>query len=301
MSADGDMLVISPVRNERSHIERVIRAVAGQTRPPDLWIVVDDGSDDGTLEILQSMEEDVPFMRVLPTSGGETLPAARDRLRLAAAPRAWNRGLRAADWRHFAFLGKLDGDIELPPDYYETLLAKFEADPQLGIACGNLLEPRGSGWKKLTIPAYHVHGALKLYRRACFEAVGGVQERQGWDMIDETHARMKGFATRSYQEPLALHHRPVASASGPLRGQARHGQSAYISHYYLLWVALRSIKVASVTRPRVLSGAAFVIGYLLAAIRRTPRVDDENYRRHVRRELRQRLTEPLKYRRRPRY
>jgi poly-beta-1,6-N-acetyl-D-glucosamine synthase len=293
------LLVISAVRNEAAHIQQVARAVAGQTRPPDAWIIVDDGSDDGTLEALQSMEAEVPFMRVLSASQGESPLTAADRLMLAATPRAWNQGLQAAgDWRRFAFIAKLDGDIELPPDYYETMLAKFEEDPLLGIAGGNLIEPHGSRWKRLTIPPYHVHGAVKLYTRACFEALGGIQERLGWDMIDETYARMKGFTTRSYREPLALHHRPSASASGPLRGQARHGQSAYISHYYLFWVALRSVKLAF-RKPRILSGVAFFAGYVLAAVRRTPRVDDRDYRRHVRRELRQRLAAPLRYRLRP--
>ena len=289
MSANGDLLIISAVRNERAHIERVVQAVARQTRPPDAWIVVDDGSDDGTLEALHSMQGDVPFMRVLSASEDGTAASTRDRLKLAAEARAWNQGLRAADWRSFAFIGKLDGDIELPPDYYETLLARFEADPRLGIACCNLLERRGSRWTRLSIPAHHVHGGIRLYTRACFEAVGGIQERPCWDMIDEAYARMKGFATRSYREPMAKHHRPSASGGGPLRGQARHGEAAYVSHYYLLWVALRSIKLAF-ARPRVLSGAAFLGGYLLAALRRTPRVDDRAYRRHVRRELRQRLT-----------
>lgn len=289
MSPDGDVLVISAVRNERPHIDRVVHAVASQTRPPDEWIVVDDGSDDGTLDVLQSMQADIPFMRVLSASEDGTSSSARDRLRLAAEARAWNQGLKATDWRRFAFIGKLDGDIELPPDYYEALLSRFEAEPRLGIACSNLLEQSGSRWRRLPIPAHHVHGGLRLYTRACFEAVGGIQERPCWDMIDEAYARMKGFATRSYREPMARHHRPSASAGGSLRGQARHGEAAYVSHYYLPWVALRSIKLAF-ARPRLLSGAAFLGGYLLAALRRTPRVDDAAYRRYVRRELRERLT-----------
>ena len=50
------------------------------------------------------------------------------------------------------------------------------------------------------VPGYHVRGALKLYSRACFEAIGGIEERLGWDTIDETYARMRGFRTQSFDD-----------------------------------------------------------------------------------------------------
>jgi poly-beta-1,6-N-acetyl-D-glucosamine synthase len=288
MSAHGRVLIVSAVRNERAHIERVVRAVARQTRPPDIWIVVDDGSDDGTLETLRSMQRGIPFMRVMEASPAKASSTSRDRLSIAAEARAWNQGLGAVDATEFAYVGKLDGDVELPPDYYEAILAKFSRDPRLGIAGGNLLERSGGRWRRLSIPPHHVNGALKLYSRACFEAIGGIQERLGWDTIDETYARMRGFATRSYTKPLALHHRPAASAGGVLRGRARHGETAYIVHYDPLWIGLRSLRVASM-RPFVILGAALLYGYVRAAARRTPRVDDRDFRRYVRRELRRRL------------
>ena len=40
------LLIVSPVRNEAAHIERIARSVAAQTRRPEHWMVVDDGSDD---------------------------------------------------------------------------------------------------------------------------------------------------------------------------------------------------------------------------------------------------------------
>jgi len=282
------LLLISPVRNEAAHIERVARAVAAQTRRPDAWVVVDDGSDDGTLEILQDLQDKFPFMTVMsaPPRGDAEGP---DRLARAAAPRTFNVGLRAALTANVAFIGKLDGDVELPPEYYEELLRRFDAEPQLGIACGDLVERHGERWQRIRIPSHHVHGALKLYRRECFESIGGVQERLGWDTIDETYARLGGFTTRSFGDLVARHHRAWGSADGQLRGRARHGACAYIARYGPLWVVLRSGKLATV-RPFGLSGLAFLYGYVRAAVKRTARVEDEDFRCHVRRELRARLT-----------
>ena len=285
--ADQRLLVISPVRNEAAHFARVAAAMAAQTRPPDEWIVVDDGSDDGTGELLRSLAADVPFMRVVSLAAAG-VPAGVDRLALAAAPRAFNRGL-AQSGGHFTHVAKLDGDVELPPEYYEVLLSRFARDRRLGIACGDLIEPVGSGWERLAIPPHHVHGALKLYSRECLASVGGVRECLGWDTIDETYARMRGFQTRSFPDLVARHQRPVATAGGALRGRARHGRCAWIAHFGFEWVALRSFKVAVRMRPRGISGLAFAYGYLHAAARRVPRVEDPEFRRFVRGELRGRM------------
>jgi poly-beta-1,6-N-acetyl-D-glucosamine synthase len=286
-SPDQRLLVVSPVRNEAAHLERVVAAMAAQTRPPDEWVVVDDGSDDGTGELLGALAAEVPFMRVV-SSADRHDPAEVDRLARAAAPRAFNAGLaRGRD--DFTHVAKLDGDVELPREYYEVLLERFAAEERLGIACGDLIEPVGGEWERLAIPSHHVHGALKLYSRECLEAIGGVQERLGWDTIDETYARMRAFRTRSYPDLVARHHRPVATASGALRGRARHGRCAWIAHFGLGWVALRGVKVGLRMRPRGISGLAFVYGYLEAALRRVPRVEDPEFRRFVRNELRGRM------------
>ena len=286
------VVLISPVRNEAQHIARTARALQAQTRPPDLWLVIDDGSDDATPQLLGELAPEVPFMRVMATPSRHT-EQGPDRLALAAEARAFNWALATLADDEYTHIGKLDGDIELPPEYFESLLARFAADPQLGIAGGVLREPGRSGWQPDPIPDYHVRGALKFYTRACFEAIGGVEERLGWDTIDETYARMHGFATRSFTDLVALHHRPLGTADGALRGRARHGECAYILHYGPLWVTLRSLKEAK-SWPAGISGAAFLYGYLRAALRSEPRVDDDEFRRFVRRELRGRMLRPIR-------
>ena len=101
---------------------------------------------------------------------------------------------------------------------------------------------------------------------------------------------MRGFTTRSFTDIVSVHHRPIGSADGTVRGRARHGECAYIAHYSPLWVALRSLKVAR-TRPLGLSGLAFFYGYVRAAVRRTEQVPDREFRRFTRRELRRRMLE----------
>ena len=287
------ILIISPVRNEASHIARVVRGVAAQQLPPARWIVVDDGSEDETRQILRRLEPEVPFLTVLAT--GETPGGrVRDRLALAAEVRTFKAGLAAAgplgDYTHVM---KLDGDIELAPGYLRTLMQRFAADPSLGLAGGVLAEPTSDGRvRHIRISRVHVHGALKCYTRECFAAIGGIQERLAWDTIDETYARMRGFAVASFPDLESLHLRPLGSADGALRGHARHGECAYISHFPPTWVTLRALKIM-LRPPLVMSGMAFFAGYVRAALTRQTRIADSEYRRFTRRELRGRMLAAL--------
>jgi glycosyltransferase involved in cell wall biosynthesis len=289
------LLVVSPVRNEAAHIERVGLALAAQTRAPDQWVVIDDRSTDDTTAILARLAERLSFMTVLqsPPANEST---SKDRLAIAAEARAFNNALVATPWETFTHIAKLDGDIELPKDYFESLLKTFALDPTLGLAGGVLREPEGDGWGAEN-PAsdYHVRGALKCYTRECLLVIGGIQERLAWDTIDEVYARMHGFRTRTLPELVALHHRASASADGILRGRARHGRCLYITHYPMSWVWLRAFKTAS-ERPRVLSGLAFLCGYLWSGMTGVKQVEDPKFRAFMRRELGARARRALRTR-----
>jgi glycosyltransferase involved in cell wall biosynthesis len=288
----ANLLIVSPVRNESAHIERVVRAVAAQTRPPDVWVVVDDSSTDGTWETLSALAPEVPFMRVMRAPTRPSEAGAHDRLAVAADAKTFNAGLNSVAWKDFTHVGKLDGDVELPPEYFEEVLAAFAEDSRIGMACGELIEYQNGRARRLSKTAHHVHGALKTYTIDCFCKVGGIREQLGWDAIDETYARMLGYRTGSVGQLEAIHHRPAASADGTLRGRARHGECAFIAYQGVPWVLARSLKL-SLRAPVGLSGLAFLYGYFRAAARGVPRVDDPLYRRYARWELRQRMLWPV--------
>jgi poly-beta-1,6-N-acetyl-D-glucosamine synthase len=286
------VLIISPVRNEGAHIARVARAVAAQQPPPMHWVVIDDSSSDDTFAQLYALCEELPFMTLLRSPA--QAQGARDRLAHAVEAHNFNLALAHAEALPYTHVMKLDGDVELPPDYLRSLLERFAADPRLGVASGVLVEPAIDGrLRPIGVPRHHVHGALKCWTRACFTAIGGVAELLGWDTIDETYARMHGFHTRSFTDLVCVHHRRHGSADGVLRGHARHGECAYIVHYSPLWVTLRALKVGLRRRPVGLAGVAFLFGYLRAAIRRVARVPDPAFRGFTRRELRERMLRAL--------
>lgn len=286
------LCVITPIHNEGMHIDQVVAGMRGQRRVPDLWLIVDDQSTDDTLERVRTATSDLDYVRVLVY---ERPPIrTKDRLALALEALSFNYGLRAAGGVNaFDFIAKLDGDVVLSTDHYETCLAHMEQHPEVGVVGAQLRETLGGRTRIIPIASRHVHGALKMYRRECFLAIGGMRDQLGWDAIDEIYARMNGFTTTSLPGPVNEHLRPVGSSDGLLRGRARHGQVAYITHFPLYWIVGRSVKLA-LARPRLLSGLAFLWGYTRAAIAGSSRVDDPAFRTFARRELRARTASLLR-------
>ena len=269
------MLLITPARDEAAHLERTIRAVLAQT--PPARPLADRRRRLHRRDPARSSRApppSCPSCEVLQRAAAGS--ASRARTGWRSPPR---RGPSTRPWRASTSTSSPTSASSTPtsschPTTSSACSSASRAEPELGVAGGTLLEQSGGGWRPTKVPAYHVRGALKLYSRECFAAIGGIEERLGWDTIDETYARMRGYATRSLPELAARHHRPVATRGGALRGRARHGQCAYILRYGAWWVALRSLKVAC-SRPYGLSGLAFLYGYLRSAVRRDDRVEDE--------------------------
>ena len=280
------VVLLSAVRNEADLIKRVVGSVVAQTSPPHRWVVFDDGSTDGTLEILRTLERDIDWLEV--HSGALAARTNAQGLAEGSPSRAFNRLLARLTPEGCTHVAILDGDVELPRECLEVLLLAFRDDPGLGIVGPDLLEPGETGWRTLRVPDHHVHGAMRVYARACLEGLRPLPELLGWDTIDQAQARMNGWRTRRLEHVVARHHRPWGAADGALRGRARYGAAAYVGGQPPSWVLLRAAKLGR-ARPRGASGLAFLAGYCGAALRRTTRAGDSRYRRFVRSELRGRF------------
>ncbi len=274
----------------RPRTSRRLRAasLARRTRPPSGWSSTT-APPISTTEKLAALEPELPFLRVVHTPTNFTVDSG-DRNAAGGPDRAFNFGLeQVGDWRSYSHLGKLDGDIELPPEYLETLLERFAAEPELGIAAGCVTELRDGEWWTMPTPPDDATPQARLYTRECFEAIGGMPPYLGADVITVTYAKLRGFRTRTFFDLPYRHLRPMGSNDGERRGRRREGRYQYIVHYRPLWVLLRALVVARRFRPYGTSGLWFLAGYVEAAVRRIPRVPDPEYRAFARAEQRRRM------------
>jgi poly-beta-1,6-N-acetyl-D-glucosamine synthase len=268
--------VITPARNEAESLPQLAASLEAQTVRPDVWVIVDNGSDDGTQAVASALADAQPWVRVL------EVPGAEKPTRGGPVVRAFHAGL--ASLPPTDVIVKLDADVTVGPDYFERLLYEFEADGRLGMASGrgHLLE-RGN-WRPQHVTAEHVWGPARAYRSECLPDVLPLEEAIGWDGIDEIKARLGGWTTRNIPQLPFYHHRVLGLRDGTRRRQWIHlGESAYYIGYRPSYVLLRGLWRTRRDRWAL----AIVWGYVFAALSGGPRCPDERVREHVRR--RQRL------------
>jgi hypothetical protein len=175
----------------------------------------------------------------------------------------------------------VDADVSMDPDYFERLLAEFAADPRLGIASGSALEEVDGAWVKRFVTGGTVWGATRAYRRACLEDVLPLEERHGWDGLDQLRARSRGWRTRTIPDLEFRHHRREGARDASRVAHWRAcGESAHYMGYRTWYLLARAAHNAR----REPAALAMILGFLDAAARRAPRYPDEAARQRLRRD-----------------
>lgn len=280
MTPNMRLLIVSPARNESEYAPTTIRSMIAQSRRPDLWLIVDDGSTDGMGEICEAAAAEHDWIRVL---------RREDRGHRAVGPGvidAFYAGYESVDVEGFDFICKLDLDLELPPEYFERLLKRFAGDPRLGTCSGKpwFRDHAGRAVSE-AIGDEMSAGMTKLYRRSCFDEIGGFVREVMWDGIDCHRCRMLGWKASSVDEPALRfeHLRAMGSSQkGILTGRMRHGFGQWFMGTSLPFMTASAL--FRMTRPpRIVGGAAMWLGYVRSAFAGAPRYADREFRRFLRR------------------
>lgn len=261
----SNYILITPARNEARFIEATIHSVIAQTIRPTKWIIVSDGSTDGTDEIVKRFLSDHSWIELV------RLPEQRDR-NFAAKAHCFNAGYEKVRSSSYDVIGNLDADITFDNTYFAFLMEKFAEVPTLGVAGTPFVEGNEAYDYRFT-NVEHVSGACQLFRRRCFEDVGGYKPIKGGgiDWVAVTTARMKGWKTRTFTEMVCYHHRPMGTASsGKLKAWYRLGQQDYYLGGHPLWEVFRAILQLR-NKPYVFGGLLLFLGFSSAFVTRMKR------------------------------
>jgi glycosyltransferase involved in cell wall biosynthesis len=269
--------LVTPARDEVDNLRRLAAALDRQTVRPLEWVIVDDGSTDGTAEVARELAA-APWIQTLGSPGARE-GALEDGRRAGRDMVAFKAGLAALGAQPDVAV-KLDADVSFEPDYFARLLAEFDADPRLGIAGGTCHELDGDRWLPYAVTGGHVRGATRAYRRACLEDVSPLEERIGWEAVEEARAALRGWRTESIRDLPFYHHRKLGSRDGARRAWVAQGQ---LAHYLGYRFSFMLLKVLFRLR-REPAAVAMVWGYLDARRRREPRHSDAAVRAYWRRE-----------------
>jgi biofilm PGA synthesis N-glycosyltransferase PgaC len=278
-----DYAVITPVRDEARHLPRLAAALDAQQLRPRRWVIVDDGSTDGTRELARELARRHDWVTAVDSG------SSHERARGAPIVEAFNAGLGRLDREQHEFVVKLDADLYVPPHYFAWVADTFDADPRAGIVGGTVLVHDGERWTLDKVSSRAVHGDEKAYRTACLERMGGLRASMGWDGIDDYAARAHGWRSRVLSELTILHYDKRGSKQRWWKARFEEGLGAHYMGYRPDFLALRSGYRMLVERPPVLGGLLLAAGYLWGHLRGLPQVPDEGARSVLRDEQRTRL------------
>jgi biofilm PGA synthesis N-glycosyltransferase PgaC len=283
-SASLRYVLVTPARNEAEFIEKTILSVVGQTVTPTRWVIVSDGSTDGTDEIVEKHAARHAWIELVSLPG-------RVRRDFAGKVAAFNAGLARVNGLEFEIIGNLDADVSFDEDYFPFLLRKLAEDPSLGLVGTPYRDPLSARYDYRFASIEHVTGPCQLFRRACFDEIGGYMSVKGGavDRIADIAARMKGWKTRSFADKVYLHHRHTGTAQqGVLPSKFKDGGKAYSVGSSPLWEFFRMIYQMT-KRPFVVGSLVEASGYVWAQIQRRERPVSREMVEFCRREQMRRL------------
>lgn len=281
-SSGKKYVVITPVRDEEQYLPLTVESIVKQTLRPVEYVLVNDGSKDATGQIIDEYAKKYPWIRAVH--------------RTDRGARKWGAGiieafydgyhaLTCGDWD---YMSKMDGDLSFETEYFEHALKRFDENTKLGIG-GGFLYHLDHGHRTLeTHPTFHVRGGAKIYRRACWEAIGGLWVGPGSDTIDEVKASMLGWETMSFIDLQIQHHRWTGASYGRWGGIIKNGTTDYVSGYHPLFFLAKSM-ARTFKQPFVVGSMALIYGYLRAYLQKVPRVDDREVIEYLRQQQMARL------------
>jgi biofilm PGA synthesis N-glycosyltransferase PgaC len=284
MSKPFNYAVVTPVRNEAKHIRLTINSMVAQTVRPAHWVIVNDGSSDETGAIAEEAARRHSWIKVV------NRPDRGFRKAGGGVIDAFYEGYRLIETEPWEYMVKLDGDLSFAADYFEKCIAHFIEQNRLGIAGGTICNEAGGmvEVESKVDPEFHVRGATKIYRRACWQQIGGLLRSPGWDTMDEVKANMLGWSTRTLRGINVIHHRPTGAAYGAWRDRVKNGLGCYITGYHPLFMFVKCLRRMA-EQPYLIGGCGLLFGFAKGYVKQLPQIEDKALIKYFRQQQLNRL------------
>ena len=277
-------MVVTVVRNDDKFLESLITSIANQRIRPNMWVIVDDSSIDGTSKVGEQASKNHDWIEFIQYNGHDL----NDLERSERIARLFSIGINSINL-NWDYCSKIDADMTLDKEYFSSIYEEFENNPNLGIASGNCFT-MSRGRKTIEkVAKGHTRGGLKTYRRQCFDEISGIPLARGWDSIDNIRAEMMGWETENFPNLLTLHMRPTGERKGLVKTSFDEGRKSYFLGYSVPYIIARSVHKLS-NKPLLISGLAMLFGFIYGAISRSNRFEGKEEIKFLRKRQLSKLT-----------
>lgn len=266
--------IVIPAHNEEAFIALTLQSLAEQTVLPSKIVVVDDNSTDKTSEIIQEFAIKFPFISLIKkTSEAIHLPGSK-------VIQAFHKGFETLD-DNYDFIVKLDADLILPSNYFETIISIFKSDSKIGMAGGFAYIEKNGDWilENLT-DKDHIRGAFKAYRKECFLQIGNLKPAMGWDTVDELLSKFYRWKVVTDQSLKVKHLKPTG-ANYNKTARYKQGEAFYTLGYGFLITSIASAKLAMLKKKPFLF-FDYIKGFLKAKRAKKPLLVTEEQAKFIR-------------------
>jgi poly-beta-1,6-N-acetyl-D-glucosamine synthase len=265
-------VIISPVRNEEEYVRLTLDSVVNQTVVPSEWIMVNDGSVDSTAEIIKEYIPKYPWIKLITLKDrGYYFPGT-------GVVNVFYKGYEQITTPDWEYVVKLDCDLKFDFSYFELLLKEFDKDSKLGIASGCTYLQSNGTWVIEPVLEDHPVGPSKVYKRECWDQIGGLKPIPGWDLADLLAAQMNGWKTFCFKHLKIEHYRLTGSRrKGIWAPKFLQGKFEYKHGYTFNYTFLKSI-YHFFSKPVIIGSIAKICGYLYARTKKEDYLFDEDMR-----------------------
>ena len=259
--------IVIPAHNEENTINLTLESLIAQTLQPKKIVVVDDNSSDKTSEIVTEFCKKYDWISLVKNrSTDEHLPGNK-------IINAFYKGYDFLD-NNYDIICKYDADLIFPKNYLETLALHYSSDKRIGMAAGHCYIERNKKWIRESLTGkHHIRGALKSYRKACFNDIGKLKTAMGWDTIDELLALYYQWTFMTDDCLIVKHLKPTGDSYNTT-SKYLQGEALYKMRFGIVLSLLSAIKRAY--NLRSITYLIFIkIGYIIAVFSAKKRMVSE--------------------------
>lgn len=230
--------IVITAHNEERYLSNTLKSLVSQTLLPKKIVVVNDNSTDNTQQIIIDFLERHPLISfVNNNSKSKHEPGSK-------VIQAFQKGFETLDG-DFDIICKFDADLIFPNNYLQKIAEHFQHESSNGIVGGFCTIEKNGKWvvENLTNKD-HIRGALKAYRKKCFEDIGGLKKSIGWDTVDELLAQYHGWKVKTDTSLHVKHLKPTGKVYSK-SSKYKQGEAFYKMRYGFWLTLIASAKLAS--------------------------------------------------------